>query len=190
MIDNPFPDGTWEAAAWEAGQYLINTGNLNDDLEYLFDGEYYGSLYNVCYRMTDKSLLDLVPFLAGKQHDYGPENVLKFGETGLRVRMWDKIARINNLEARYAVSVNEPMNDSYVDLMGYCVIMQMLRSHTFTQPLICDTPDVPAPDPVWDVYGYTVHNSDTMFYDDAFTIAQVGVTPEGQPVMSATRVYK
>ena len=40
---------------------------------------------------------DLVALLARKQHDYGPENILRFGNRGLLVRLHDKVARLENL---------------------------------------------------------------------------------------------
>ena len=77
----------------------------------------------------------LVETLAGKQRDYGPRNVLKFGEDGLRVRIWDKIARLNNIKARGHSPVNETLLDTKMDIVGYTVILVMLRMGWFELPL-------------------------------------------------------
>lgn len=78
---------------------------------------------------------DLVEFYASKQHDYGPMNILRFGPYGIAVRVWDKIARIDNLLTRDVSPANEPLTDSYKDILGYCIIAIMLIDQTFTLPL-------------------------------------------------------
>lgn len=192
IVKNPFPENTWEAGAYEAGRWLLGADVETTNLEEAFDKEDWRSIFILAWHKNATMINDLVVFLAGKQHDYGPQNVLKFGMAGLKVRLWDKIARINNLIMRDAPGINESLQDSYTDLMGYCVIMVMLEQGTFTLPL---TQDVPPPtveaQEGWPVYSYRQPlKDDTMFYDDAFTIEQIGVTPEGQPVLSCTRVYR
>lgn len=76
-----------------------------------------------------------VPTLVGKQYDYGPNNILRFGITGLQVRTWDKIARIQNLEDRDDAPRNESLMDSVMDLVGYCIIAVMLLWDMFELPL-------------------------------------------------------
>lgn len=79
---------------------------------------------------------DIVGLLCRKQHDYGQENVSRFGVNGLMVRTHDKIARIENLEARsHAGPLNETILDNYLDLIGYCAIMAMWESGEFLNPL-------------------------------------------------------
>lgn len=73
---------------------------------------------------------ECVETLVRKQRDYGPRNILKFGTHGLVVRTWDKIARIQNL-ANGNVAQNEPLRDSWLDLICYCVIGLMLVSGEF-----------------------------------------------------------
>ena len=93
----------------------------------------YKTLGGACYWDND-----FVLFLASKQHDYGSENINKFGYEGLKVRMWDKIARINNLLERGSKASNESLKDSYLDLFGYCVLFFMLKNGTFDLPLEID----------------------------------------------------
>jgi hypothetical protein len=74
--------------------------------------------------------------LINKQKDYGPENIMKFGVTGILVRLFDKVARLNNLllktqgnikKAIDSNSVNgESLIDTLIDIVGYCTIALMI----------------------------------------------------------------
>jgi hypothetical protein len=64
-----------------------------------------------------------------KHKDYGPTNIsLSPGGplNGLRVRMHDKLARINNLIDSGATPENESLRDSFLDLMNYAAIAQVV----------------------------------------------------------------
>lgn len=80
----------------------------------------------------------LPAFLASKQHDYGCDNITRFGIDGLVVRSHDKVARLLNLRRRGAAAANEPQVDTLVDLVGYSVIALMLHNNWFTLPLKAD----------------------------------------------------
>ena len=74
---------------------------------------------------------ELVNLLLSKHRDYGPKNIsLAPGGAlnGLRVRMWDKLARINNLTSYNfnALPENEPLEDSFKDLANYALIALMV----------------------------------------------------------------
>jgi hypothetical protein len=74
--------------------------------------------------------------LLRKHHDYGPLNVAHSpggALNGLRVRMWDKIARINNLLDSGVKPSNESLRDSFVDLMNYAAIAQMVLDKTWPE---------------------------------------------------------
>lgn len=63
--------------------------------------------------------------LISKHADYGPKNIsLSPGGplNGLRVRIYDKTARINNLIESGAEPENESLRDSFIDLANYAVI--------------------------------------------------------------------
>jgi hypothetical protein len=63
--------------------------------------------------------------LLRKHEDYGPKNIAGSPGgplNGLRVRMWDKIARINHLMDSGATPENESLRDSFLDLMNYSAI--------------------------------------------------------------------
>lgn len=74
-----------------------------------------------------------------KQHDYGPENISKFGIWGIVVRVHDKIARIENLlspkrNGKNAVS-DETVNDTIVDIIGYSSVLLMFINGWFHLPM-------------------------------------------------------
>lgn len=63
--------------------------------------------------------------LLRKHQDYGPKNISGSpggALNGLRVRMWDKLARINHLVESGATPENESLRDSFEDLMNYAAI--------------------------------------------------------------------
>ena len=67
--------------------------------------------------------------LVRKHHDYGPKNIAHSPGgplNGLRVRMWDKIARINNLLDSGVKPSNESLRDSFLDLLNYSAIAMMV----------------------------------------------------------------
>lgn len=72
--------------------------------------------------------------LCSKQHDYGHENINAFGLLGVAVRLHDKIARLRNLSAKGDV-MNEPLLDTWLDMVGYAVIAEMLVNNTFNLEL-------------------------------------------------------
>jgi hypothetical protein len=64
-----------------------------------------------------------------KHKDYGPTNISRSPGgplNGLRVRMWDKFARINHLIDSGATPKNESLRDSFLDLMNYAAIAQLV----------------------------------------------------------------
>jgi hypothetical protein len=67
--------------------------------------------------------------LIAKHHDYGPLNIARSPGgpiNGLRVRMWDKVARINNLVDSKVNPSNESLRDSFMDLLNYSAIAIMV----------------------------------------------------------------
>ena len=66
-----------------------------------------------------------------KHKSYGPRNISQAPggpENGLRVRMWDKIARLNHILDNPSVDTNdESLEDTLTDLLNYCAIFIMVR---------------------------------------------------------------
>lgn len=70
-----------------------------------------------------------VDVLLKKHQDYGPKNISDSPGgplNGLRVRMHDKLARINNLIDSGASPENESLRDSFLDLMNYSAIAMLV----------------------------------------------------------------
>jgi hypothetical protein len=81
--------------------------------------------------------------LISKHHDYGPLNIARSPGgpiNGLRVRMWDKIARINNLVDSKVKPSNESLRDSFIDLLNYSAIAIMVLDNNWpeVQTLDCE----------------------------------------------------
>lgn len=68
---------------------------------------------------------ELENLLLQKHYDYGPRNIADApggAINGLRVRMHDKLARINNLIDSGNSPRNESFEDSFKDLANYAII--------------------------------------------------------------------
>lgn len=74
---------------------------------------------------------ELANLLLSKHNDYGPKNISQAPGgplNGLRVRMWDKIARINNLiDKKDNRPYYESLEDSFKDLANYAIIGLMVQ---------------------------------------------------------------
>ena len=67
--------------------------------------------------------------LLQKHKDYGPKNIAQSPGgplNGLRVRMWDKFARINHLIDSGATPENESLKDSFLDMANYAIIAMLV----------------------------------------------------------------
>jgi len=74
--------------------------------------------------------------LIRKHHDYGPKNIAHSPGgplNGLRVRIWDKIARINNLLDNGVQPSNESLRDSFLDLMNYAAIAMLVLDEVWPE---------------------------------------------------------
>jgi hypothetical protein len=83
------------------------------------------SFTSYVYLQTDR----LEELLFKKQRDYGHKNKSHSPGgpiNGLRVRMFDKLARINNLYETGATPENESLRDSFMDLANYGIIALMV----------------------------------------------------------------
>jgi hypothetical protein len=63
--------------------------------------------------------------LLKKHKDYGPKNISGSpggAINGLRVRIHDKLARINNLYDSGVAPENESLRDSFIDMANYAII--------------------------------------------------------------------
>ena len=72
---------------------------------------------------------DALNVLVKKQLDYGPKNIANAPGgplNGLRVRMHDKMSRINHLVDSGATPENESLRDSFLDMLNYSAIALMV----------------------------------------------------------------
>ena len=68
---------------------------------------------------------ELEALLLSKHHDYGPKNISDAPggpHNGLRVRMYDKLARLNNWVENKVDFQHEAAEESYKDIANYGVI--------------------------------------------------------------------
>jgi hypothetical protein len=74
---------------------------------------------------VDKVYAELATLLLSKHKDYGPKNIADApggALNGLRVRMHDKLARINNLVDTGDTPQHESLEDSFKDMANYAII--------------------------------------------------------------------
>jgi hypothetical protein len=73
----------------------------------------------------EDTIEELSDLLISKHRDYGPKNISQSPGgplNGLRVRMHDKLARINNLIDSGAEPEHESLEDSFKDMANYAII--------------------------------------------------------------------
>jgi hypothetical protein len=84
-----------------------------------------------------KTLLDTAgELLISKQRDYGPYNISRAPGgplNGLRVRIFDKVSRINNLIDTGVEPEHESLRDSFIDLANYAIIAMMVIDGNWPQ---------------------------------------------------------
>lgn len=76
-----------------------------------------------------KTYSEAEELLLRKHMDYGPKNISESPGgpvNGLRVRMHDKLARINNLYESGATPENESLRDSFLDMANYALIAMLV----------------------------------------------------------------
>lgn len=81
---------------------------------------------------------EIADLLIKKQKDYGKDNILKSpvgAELGIIVRLGDKINRLGNLYTKHESPENEPLDDSWRDIVGYGLISLLIRRKQFELPL-------------------------------------------------------
>jgi hypothetical protein len=140
-----------EILAFAGSEDCVLAGSISFELEFLDDfvhsGDYPQYLWIGALALrwsrpwgvsfTDH-LRDIVDVVISKQHDYGTENIAKFGHHGLQVRMHDKVARLRNLTEKGTAARNEALEDTWRDLVGYSIVGLMWENDTFWLPLQSD----------------------------------------------------
>jgi len=74
-------------------------------------------------------ILENIRLFDKKQHDYGPGNIEKFMQTGVMIRLSDKLERLINLWKKDSTSAEcEAVMDTWADISNYGAIGQMCLS--------------------------------------------------------------
>lgn len=119
-----FTDGFWDDSeisgdygAWERDEIdlIKEHQNLTKEDYFRFD------LYNVQDELAD--------ILLSKHEDYGPTNISNApggALNGIRVRMHDKTARLNNLIDNNKEPKHESIRDTLIDIANYATIAIMV----------------------------------------------------------------
>ena len=74
---------------------------------------------------VSKVFAELEELLLSKHRDYGPKNISQSPGgplNGLRVRLWDKLARLNNLTDKNTKPQHESLEDTFKDMANYAII--------------------------------------------------------------------
>lgn len=110
-----------DRAREEAKQRHPSSGNRKSPTQEVDDFCLRFALYDIQDELAD--------ILLNKHEDYGPKNISDAPGgplNGLRVRMHDKIARLNNLIDSGKEPKNESIRDTLVDLANYATIAIMV----------------------------------------------------------------
>ena len=134
-----FEETSWQYQAGRALMTLKCDGPFKaykDGFDQLYDKDMWANVASKAMGLLNKqeggwTISQQVDLLASKQHDYGCENINRFGDTGVMVRLWDKISRYNNLVKNDADPTNESLMDTLKDIVGYCALLAMVRNGTF-----------------------------------------------------------
>jgi hypothetical protein len=108
--------------------------NINEDNGQPIDTTNYGALaLDPKFAIAVSETFDELKELLIKKHlDYGPKNISDSPGgplNGLRVRMHDKLARINNLVDKGATPQYESLEDSFKDMANYSIIALLVLRH-------------------------------------------------------------
>jgi len=108
--------------------------NINKDSEQPIDTTNYSApALDPKFAIAVSETFDELKELLIKKHlDYGPKNISDSPGgplNGLRVRMHDKLARINNLTDKGATPQFESLEDSFKDMANYSIIALLVLRH-------------------------------------------------------------
>jgi|TARA_R110000822_G_scaffold279734_3_gene401445 hypothetical protein len=147
MSDTPY----WDDVIVDAVKVATSPGLFVDttkSFRQLFEKEDYVSMGVKAYdEWADGHNSDhaersfLAKVLIRKQTDYGSANIMDgpFGpDVGIKVRLWDKIARYENLTKEEMATKTpqfESLNDTLLDIIGYVCLDWMVAAGAMNYPL-------------------------------------------------------
>jgi hypothetical protein len=116
MANNTVPSGAWPTYTVDSEGRRYVTGDV--------DHKVIARELHLETAMNEV-IKELSTLLLKKHKDYGPKNISQApggAVNGLRVRMHDKLARINNLFDSGVEPENESFEDSFKDMANYAII--------------------------------------------------------------------
>lgn len=125
----------WSEAAKE---YIRKAGPSTEELKQQVIQEKFEATLSVKF-------LEAEELLVKKHKDYGPKNISESPGgplNGLRVRMHDKLARINHLYDSGATPENESLRDSFIDMANYSIIALMVLDGDWDNRDMGTLPDI------------------------------------------------
>lgn len=79
---------------------------------------------------------DVGDLVIRKQIDYGPHSISRFGMNGIVIRLSDKIERLINLtQFKKEPEVEESIEDTLADIIGYAVLGLVMQKYGFPLPI-------------------------------------------------------
>ncbi len=127
---------SWNDACLAAVMWVTETPLPDPTFRNLYEAGEFEAMGRLAYRKQYKNPVEIASILVRKQRDYGHGNIMRFGRDGVLVRLWDKVARYENLtkdnETHEASPEFETVEDTLLDIIGYVTILKMLEAGTFT----------------------------------------------------------
>ena len=138
MAFKPGDPGDFNSLSEAAKDFIRKAGPTTEELrEQIIEQKFENALAG---KFTEAEQL-----LIKKHKDYGPKNISQSPGgplNGLRVRMHDKLARINHLYDSGATPENESLRDSFIDLANYSIIALMVLDGDWDNRDIEPQPDI------------------------------------------------
>jgi hypothetical protein len=145
MTDTPY----WDDVIVDAVKVATSPGLFTDatkTFRELFEKKDYVSMGVKAweeYKTIDPAgTAHVVALLVRKQSDYGSANIMDgpYGpRVGIRVRLWDKVARYENLTREESSTASEPyfesLEDTLLDIIGYVCLDWMVAAGAMNYPL-------------------------------------------------------
>jgi len=130
--------GSFENLSEAAKEFIRRAGPTTEELKQQIIDENFESALSAKF-------LEAEQLLVKKHKDYGPKNISDSPGgplNGLRVRMHDKLARINHLYDSGATPENESLRDSFIDMANYAIIALMVLDGDWDNREIGSVPDI------------------------------------------------
>jgi hypothetical protein len=138
MAYTPGDLGSFNSLSEAQKEFIRKSGPTTEELKAQILQEKFESALSVKFSEAEALLVK-------KHKDYGPKNISESPGgplNGLRVRMHDKLARINHLYDSGATPENESLRDSFIDMANYSIIALMVLDGDWDNREIGTMPDI------------------------------------------------